>query len=279
MSKLISIMEAASLIKDGDMVGLGGNVLHRAPMAMIRELIRQNKRYLRVVKTAGAMDIDMLCFGGCVSSVDAGFISYETEFGLAAHYRKAVEAGEVQANEHACYTVICALRAAQMGAPFMPVKGLRESDLLKVADYFKIVPDPFSGEAVTVVRALNPDAAIIHVQEADVMGNARILGPKYEDVLLSRAAEKVIITAEKIVSTTKASYNPESIDIPSFLVSAVVHVPFGSSPCSCHSLYDIDRRNIETFKNLTGRDGLTNYLAAYERKDRWGNNGRAGDIR
>ena len=187
MSKLMPLEQAVGLIKDNDMVAFGGNALHRAPMAAVREISRQEKKGLRLVKTAGAMDIDLLCLGDCVSSVDAGFISYETGFGLATFYRKAVEGGRIKANEHACYTVISALRAAQAGIPFMPVRGLKAGDLLKVADYFKVISDPFSGEDITVVKALAPDVAIIHVQKADSEGNACINGPKYEDVLLSRA--------------------------------------------------------------------------------------------
>src|SRR5690606_28472433 len=135
----------------------------------------QKKKALRLVKTAGAQDIDLLCAAGSVKSVDAGFVSYETEFGLAMHYRKAVEAGDVIGNEHACYTVICALRAAASGAPFMPVVGLTGSDLIKTNDYFKVIPDPFGGEPVTVVKAIIPDVAIIHVQVADEAGNAIII--------------------------------------------------------------------------------------------------------
>lgn len=270
MNKLISLPEAAEIIKDGDMIAIGGDVLHRAPMAMLRELIRQGKKNLRIVKTAGAMDVDMLCLGGCVYSVDAGFISYETRFGLAANYRKAVENGAVKANEHACYTVICALRAAQMGAPFMPVKGLCEGDLLKTAEYFKVIEDPFSGEKVTVVRALNPEVAVIHVQEADKDGNARIIGPKYEDILMSRASKKVVVTAENIVDSGKFHNYPENVDIPHFLVSAVVHAPRGASPCSCASFYDIEQKAIESFMTLTDENELDAYLLKYERNDRRG---------
>lgn len=277
MSKVITLVQAAELIIDGDMVALGGNVLHRAPMSMVRELVRHQKKGLRIVKTAGAMDIDLLCLGGCAASVDAGFVSYETEFGLASSYRKAVESGTVKANEHACYTVICALRAAQMGVPFMPVKGLCTGDLLKVAEYFRIIQDPFSGEQITVVKALNPDVAVIHVQEADMEGNVHIIGPKYEDVLISRAAKKVIVTAERIVPVGRYSRNPENIDIPGFLVNAVVHVPNGAAPCSCFHFYDIDRRTIEAFKALSNKESLAEYLITSEWIDRRGF-GKAGGI-
>ncbi|MFZ5988540.1 MAG: CoA transferase subunit A [Bacillota bacterium] len=279
MTKVITLSQAADIVKNGDMVALGGNVLHRAPMAMVRELVRKGRKGLKIVKTAGAIDVDMLCFGKCVDSVDAGFISYETEFGLATHYRRSVENGMVKANEHACYTVICALRASMMGVPFMPVKGLKAGDLLKFADYYKIIQDPFGGEKITVVRALVPDVAVIHVQESDKYGNARILGPKYEDILLSRASKKVIVTAENIVSQTKVcAGGAENIDIPHFLVTAVVHAPGGAAPCSCPSFYDIDRKAVETFKALEDEDALTRYLSVWERKDRRGGNGKAVSI-
>jgi glutaconate CoA-transferase subunit A len=44
MSKLVTLAEAAGLIRDGDMVAIGGNVLHRVPMALVREIVRQGKK-------------------------------------------------------------------------------------------------------------------------------------------------------------------------------------------------------------------------------------------
>ncbi len=267
MSKIMTLQEAAARIHDGDILGLGGNVLHRAPMAMVRELVRQKRRDLKLVKTAGAMDVDMLCFGGCVSSVDAGFISYESEYSLAGHYRRAVESGAVKGNEHACYTVISALRAASYGVGFMPVKGLVISDLIDVNDYFIRVEDPFTKEPVTVVKAIRPETAVIHVQEADEEGNARITGPLFEDVLFSRAAKRVILTAENIVHGSAFTGSSKKADIPHFLVEAVVRVPKGAAPCSCPGSYDIDGKNLKVFKGLKDLDGLDAYLKAFETSD------------
>lgn len=263
----MSLSEAAGLVRDGDRVALGGNVLHRVPMALVRELARQRKTGLKLVKTAGAHDIDLLCAAGCVAEVDAGFVSYETEFGLAVHYRKAVESGAVIANEHACYTVINALRAASMGAPFMPVVGLKSGDLLRQNDYMTVIPDPFGGPHVPVVKAIVPDVAIIHVQEADAAGNGVIHGPKYEDVLIAKAAKKVILTAERIVPPGSFRMKPETVDIPGFLVEAVVHAPRGAAPCSCDRKYEADLRALERFKKLNA-DQIDGYLAEYEAGDR-----------
>ena len=267
MNKLVSIKEAVSLIQDGEALGVGGNVLHRSPMALIREIIRQNKKDLKVIKTAGAMDVDMLCYGQCVHSVDAGFISYESEYSLANHYRKAVQEGRVRGNEHACYTVISALRAGSYGIGFMPVKGLIISDLIQVNDYFKKIKDPFSGEEVTVVRALRPDTVIIHVHEADERGNARIYGPKFDDVLLAKAAKKVIISAEKLVTSQHFIETQQKVDIPEILVTAVVHAKEGARPCSCLPYYDIAREDLKYFKTLKNQTELEDYLRGYEIKD------------
>lgn len=101
-NKVISIDNAVKLVKDGDMIAFGGNVLHRAPMAFAREIIRNEIGNLKVVKTAGAHEVDILCGANLVQSVDAGFISYESEFGLANFYRRGVQDGVIKGNEHAC---------------------------------------------------------------------------------------------------------------------------------------------------------------------------------
>ena len=140
-----------------------------------------------------------------------------------------MQKGLVQANEHACYTVISALRAASYGIPFMPVRGLKISDLRQVNDYFADVTDPFTGETLAAVQAIRPDFAIVHAQIADAQGNALFEGPKYEDVLLSRASGRVIVTAERIVGDGWFSANAQKADIPHFMTAAVVHARRGAA--------------------------------------------------
>ena len=261
MSKRCDLEQAVRGIPDGALLGLGGNTLNRAPMAAVMEMARQKKQGLRLVKTAGGMDVDLLCFAGCVASVDAGFVSYETEYSLCQHYRKAVQSGAVRANEHACYTVISALRAASYGIPFMPVRGLQTSDLVAANDYFKPVADPFSGETLNAVKALRPDVSVIHAQLADERGNALIEGPKYDDVLLSRASRTVIVTAERIVGEETFAASGQKADIPHFLVSAVVHVPRGASPGACAGLYGVADANLREFLGLDAPEELEHWLA------------------
>jgi glutaconate CoA-transferase subunit A len=258
-SKVVSVQKAAALIPDGAVLGIGGNVLHRPPMALIREIAAQQKTGLRLIKTAGAMDIDMLCLAGCVKSVDAGYVSYENEFGLALNYRRCVEDGSVTANEHACYTVISALRAAAAGIPFMPVKGLVESDLIAANDFFCKIQDPFSGQSVTVVKSIAPDFSLIHCGEADEQGNFRIEEPFFEDLLLARSSRAIIVSAERIVHPSRFGGHYKA-SFPGFLVAAVVHAPKGAAPCGFSGLYDIDRRGISAFKAIKSREALLKSL-------------------
>src|SRR5688500_11243337 len=96
LDKRRSLAEAVATIEDGSRVALGGNTLHRAPAAAVHELVRQGKRGLELVKTAGAYDVDLLCGAGCATAVSAGFVGYENVFGLAPLYRRAVESGRVE---------------------------------------------------------------------------------------------------------------------------------------------------------------------------------------
>jgi glutaconate CoA-transferase subunit A len=239
VDKRSSLTEAIAEVPNGARIGLGGNTLHRGPGAAVHEIVRQGKRDLEVVKTAGAYDVDLLAAAGCVAVVAAGFVGYETPFGMARAYRRAVESGSVVVHEHACATVIAGLRAAIQGVPFMPVAGLRGSELPGVRG-FREVRDPYTDASVFVVPALPLDVAIVHVQEADAAGNGRIFGTRFEDELMVRAGRRVILTAERIVSGEAFAESPESVAIPSFLVDAVVEAPEGAWPFSCAGFYEYD---------------------------------------
>jgi glutaconate CoA-transferase subunit A len=239
LSKRTSLSAAVASIPDGAIVALGGNTFHRGPGAAVHELVRQQKRGLDIVKTAGAYDVDLLCAAGCVQQVSAGYVGYESIFGLAPSYRRSVEAGNVVAAEHACYTVISGMRAAIQGVPFMPVAGMTGSDLPAARD-FRWIADPYTGANVVVVPALQPDVAVIHVHESDEFGNARITGSLFEDVLMAQSARRVILTAERIVDGAAFLFDPSLAAISSLYVDAVVEVTNGAWPFGCASLYEPD---------------------------------------
>ena len=100
-SKLCTLEALAARIPDGTALGLGGVFLHRGPFALVRELVRQQRRGLEIIKPSPGYDVDLLCRAGAVRRVRAGIVAMEGNFGLARWYRKAIESGAAELEEHA----------------------------------------------------------------------------------------------------------------------------------------------------------------------------------
>ena len=262
-SKLTSLGEAISAIPDGSQVALGGNTVHRSPSAAVHELIRQRKRDLTIVKTAGGYDVDLLCGAGCVARLLVAYVGFENLQGLAPQFRTAVEQGRVTIEEQTCTSVITGLRAAAQGIPFMPIAGMSGSDI--VPGRFLAVPNPYGEGEVVTVPAIWPDWTIIHVQEADAAGNARIRGTQFEDALMAKATRRVIVTCERIVDGEELAAQPELTTIPAFRVDMVVEAPRGAWPASCAGYYDVDEAYLARYyEAASGPAGsLESFLAEY----------------
>jgi len=99
--KVISLAALAQRIPDGSALGLGGVFLHRGPFALVRELVRQQRKNLEIIKPSPGYDLDLLCRAGAVARVRAGIVAMEGNFGMARWYRKAIERGEARLEEHA----------------------------------------------------------------------------------------------------------------------------------------------------------------------------------
>ena len=115
--------------------------------------------------------------------------------------------------------------AGAAGLPFGVLRGYVGTDLPEHTSTIRSIECPFTGERLTAVPALNPDVAIIHAQRADRSGNVQIwglVGVQKEAVL---AATRSIVTVEQIVDTVDPM--PNSIVLPSWVVSAVCAVPRG----------------------------------------------------
>ena len=100
-SKVISLAELAARIGDGTSLAVGGSFLHRGPFALMRELVRQNRKNLEIIKPSPGYDVDMLCRARAVAKVRAGIVAMEGNFGLARWFRRAIERKETRLEEHA----------------------------------------------------------------------------------------------------------------------------------------------------------------------------------
>ncbi len=151
-------------------------------------------------------------------------------------------------------TLVAGLRAAAYGIPFQPVAGVHGSELARINGW-KTIVDPYgSGREVYVIPAVHPDIAVIHAAEIDDEGNARVYGSPFWDHPLTRAARRVLVTAEKRVSTDRLREQPELTLVPGFMVEAAAVVPQGAWPGSMHPYYEIDYPAAERY--MEDRDGV-----------------------
>jgi len=94
-----SLKEAAALVKDGDLVALGGHT-RQAPMALIRELIRQGRRDLGLITVpTGGFNVELAVGAGAASRLHFAQVVLE-EWGMAPRFRRAVEEGRLKLWEY-----------------------------------------------------------------------------------------------------------------------------------------------------------------------------------
>lgn len=125
--------------------------------------------------------------------------------------------------------------------------GVHGSELARINGW-QTVTDPYgSGREVYVIPAVHPDIAVIHAAEIDTEGNARVYGSPFWDHPLTRAAKRVLVTAEKLVPTGRLREQPELTLVPGFMVEAAAVVPGGAWPGSMHPYYGIDYPAVETY--------------------------------
>jgi glutaconate CoA-transferase subunit A len=157
-------------------------------------------------------------------------------------------------------------RAGAMGVPFLPMRSMMGSGVIGQLPGTKLIDCPFTGDKLVLVPALNPDFALIHVQRCDPYGNAQIDGLPFMDIDLAMAANRVILTTERIVSNDQIRRQPDQTKVPFMAVDAVVEVPFGSAPHECYGLYEPLFDHLDAYAAQIRQDpeeGIRAYLQRY----------------
>jgi glutaconate CoA-transferase, subunit A len=255
MTKVTTLADAVASIPNGAHVALSGFAITRCNMAFSREVIRQGLKRLTISQCVGAMDADLLVGAGAVERIIYGGGSLD-RFGRLACVNRGIEDGSLIAEEYSSLSVAFRYLAGSLGLPFIPIRSLRGSDLLKqiqersASEVAEIV-DPFTGESWLVLKPLLPDVAVVQVQTADEEGNAWLMGPKWDNAEQAKSSQRTIIVAERIVPSDVIRQNPERTIIPGLLVSHVVELPFAAHPTSVYREYDYDAEQIERYVEAT----------------------------
>lgn len=263
MNKVKSLHDAiAADVQDGMSIAMGCALESLIPFAASYELIRQKRKELTLIAPISDIQFDQLIGAGCVAKVIASWIG-NVAAGLGHNYRRAAELGiprPIEIQEHSNFTIGLGLQAAASGLPFLPTQTVKGSDF-RHGDQFASVRCPFTQQDFVAVRAIQPDVAILHVQRADKDGNAHAWGNLGVTREAALAAHTVILTCEEIVDHEVILSDPNRTIIPGFVVSSVVHEPFGSHPSSTqgYSKRD-DDFYFEYHRDTRTREGFVKWM-------------------
>ncbi|MFH1435300.1 MAG: CoA-transferase [Pseudomonadota bacterium] len=255
--KVMSEQEAvSSFVHDGDYISYDLSSMVRGPMSLEREIVRQRKKDLWIAAKFTLLDTSLLVGGGCVSKIDVGFA------GLGRPLFRAIEEGRVKTVDWSNGTLALRHLAGAMGVPYLPTRALGGTDTFKHSGA-KMVKDPFTQKTVTLVPAVFPDAAIIHVNQCDKYGNARVFGPSITPVETAMASRRVILSTEELIPTEEIKRNPGLTTIPYYVTDAVVVAPWGGHPGTCPGWYAYDAGNLDEFFSAQTDEDMKKYLDKY----------------
>src|SRR3954467_9548036 len=196
-----SLDDALAPITDGCMLAVPRESSGVA-MAATRALIRRGvKRLTLIALPTTSLQADLLIGAGCVEIIETSAVSLG-EFGAAPRFTKAFLNGTVRVKDATCPALHAAFQASEKGVPFMPLRGLLGTDVLKNRPDWKVIDNPFDDSAegsdpIVLLPAIKPDVALFHVPMADRDGNVWI-GRQRELMTMAHAAEKTVVTVEKI---------------------------------------------------------------------------------
>jgi glutaconate CoA-transferase subunit A len=255
-----SLSEAiAAHVNDGDTIALEG-FTHLIPFAAGHEIIRQGRRDLTLVRMTPDVIYDQMIGMGCARRL---VFSYGGNPGVGSLHRMrdAIEnawPAPLELTEHSHAGMANSYVAGASRLPFAVLRGYAGTDL-EHGGAVAFVECPFTGQKVSAVRAINPDVSIIHAQQADRKGNVMlwgITGVQKEAVL---AADRAIVTVEEIVDELQP--RPHSIVLPSWVLTAVVHVPGGAWPSYAHGYSKRDNEWYAEWDRIArDRDAFTAWM-------------------
>jgi glutaconate CoA-transferase subunit A len=264
-SPFSSLAEAAAeLVHDGDTVALEG-FTHLIPVAAGRELIRQGRRELALVRMTPDVIYDELIGAGCARKL---VFSWGGNPGVGSlhRFRDAVENGwprPLELEEHSHAGLANRYVAAASGLPFAVLRGYRGTDLPDHTQGVAPITCPFTGETLTAVAALDLDVAVVHAQRADSAGNVQLwglVGVQKEAVL---AARRSLVTVEEVVD--ELDPRPDAVVLPHWAVTRVAVTPGGARPSYAHGYYDRDNAYYQAWDEISrDRDRFQAWLEELE---------------
>jgi glutaconate CoA-transferase subunit A len=259
-----SLDDALAPIKDGCVLAVPRES-SGAAMAATRALIRRGiKRLTLIALPTSSLQADLLIGAGCVETLETSAISLG-EFGAAPRFTAAILKGSIHMKDATCPALHAAFQASEKGVPFMPLRGLLGTDVLKNRPDWKVIDNPFGDEdPIVLLPAIKPDVALFHTPMADREGNVWI-GRQRELATMAHAAERTIVTVEKLNDgNLLADPTLAAGTLPGFYVESVALVERGCWPLPLPEHYAWDAEHLREYVGLAASDeGFAKYLDKY----------------
>ncbi|MDQ7903757.1 CoA-transferase [Phytohabitans sp. ZYX-F-186] len=240
--KRMTESEVVAELRSGMTIGIGGWGSRRKPMSLVRAILRSDLTDLTVV-TFGGPDAGFLLAAGKIRRLVYGFVSLDS-IPLEPHFRAARQAGTLAVSEYDEGMLQLGLHAAACRLPFLPTRAGLGSDVMRVNPELRTVGSPYEdGEELVAMPALRLDAALVHVNRADALGNGQVLGvDPYFDELFCMAADRAYVSCERIVPTEELTVTApvQTLRIQRWMVSGVVEAPGGAHFTACDPDYGRD---------------------------------------
>lgn len=234
-------------------------------VAAVRALIRRRPRRLHLIGVPSlGFQADLLIGAGCVSTVESAAVSIG-EHGAAPRFVAAAKAGALRVIDGTCPAIHAGLQAAEKGIPFMPLRGVIGSDLLKHRDDWKVADNAFGeNDPILLVKAIRPDVALFHAALADRQGNAWI-GVRRELMTMAHAAKETLVTYEEIHDgDLLADDRWAAGTIPSLYISGLAPAKNGAWPVGLRGRYPADEAHLNRYVEQAGSDdGFQRYLREF----------------
>lgn len=259
-----TIDDIAGRIEDGARLALAPDYSGCA-LAVVRALIRRRARGLRLVGVPQlGFQADLLIGAGCVASIETAAVTLG-ELGPAPRFVAAVRTGTIELRESTCPVLHAGLQAAEKGIPFLPLRGILGSDLVRHRPDWRVSRNPFGeDDPILCVPAIRPDVALFHAVRADRQGNVWI-GVRRELMLMAHAAEQTFVTVEEMVEDDLLADDRDAAGtIPGLYVSRVAEARRGAWPIGLRRTYPADTAHLRHYVEMARtEEGFRRYLDSH----------------
>jgi glutaconate CoA-transferase subunit A len=242
-----SVQQLGALIPSGSKLAVPKD--HSgAAIAVTQVLIERQVRNLHLVCVPiGGLQADLLIGAGCVATVETSAVTLG-EYGGAPRFVDAVRQGRIRVLDATCPAIYAGLQAAEKGVPFLPLRGLIGSDVLRYRGDWKLIENPYdSADELVAIAAITPDIALFHAPLADRFGNV-FIGTQRELMLMAHAAQQTLVSVERLVETNLLhDEKMAGAVIPATYVTAIAHAPRGAAPLGFAGHYAEDEARLTEY--------------------------------